>query len=187
VINNGEGVPMQQGTAIVSASSKIYILDNESLTATTSGTTTTALSQVLPFTVGTNGALNALTGGAVQDDPTMASPIYLIAESKGKYIYVANQIGAASSDSAGIAGYFIDPSSSQLSFIAGEPFGTGSGPQCLLEDPSNQYIYTANADSTVSGRLLDPNSGVLNNVHGWTGTAALTGPATWCFATGRTN
>ncbi len=32
------------------------------------------------------------------------------------------------------------------------PFSTGSGPQCLLEDPSNQFIYTANFnDSTVTG------------------------------------
>ena len=49
--------------------------------------------------------------------------------------------------------------------IAGEPFGSGSGPQCMVEDPSDQFIYTANFnDSTVTGRVVDPNSGVLNNL-----------------------
>jgi 6-phosphogluconolactonase (cycloisomerase 2 family) len=186
-ITNGSNEPMGQGTAIVYASGKAFILDNEPLTATLNGTSTTSPSQVLTYTVA-NGSLQALTGGAVQDDPTEANPIYLIIENKGKYLYVANQEGADSTEGSGIAGFVIDPSSSQLSLIAGEPFSTGAAPQCLIEDPSNQYIYTANAsDSTVTGRLLDPNSGVLNNVHGWTGKVTLTGPATWCFVSGRTN
>ncbi len=50
-----------------------------------------APSQILPFTVGTNGALQAQTGGAVPDDPTQSNPIYLLVESKGKWLYVANQ------------------------------------------------------------------------------------------------
>jgi 6-phosphogluconolactonase len=183
-INNGAGGPMGQGTAIVPATGKVYILDNEPTTA--SGTP----GQIIPFTVGTNGSLSALTGGAVADDPTEVSPIYVIVESKGKFLYVANQQGANSTDSAGIAGYVIDPSSSQLTTNPGSPYPTGTGavPQCLLEDPSNQYIYTANAgDSSVTGKLLQPNDGTLTQVRGWTGQVSLTGPASWCVATGRTN
>jgi 6-phosphogluconolactonase (cycloisomerase 2 family) len=188
VITNGSGLPMGQGTAIVYAGAKIYILDNESITVTASGSTTTSPSQILPYTVGTNGALQSLTGGAVPGDPTLASPIYLIVESKGKFLYVVNQVGASSSTGAGIAGYSISPQDAELSVDPGSPWGTGAGPQCLLEDPSNQYIYTANAtDSTVTGRLLDPNSGALRQLQGSTGTFPLTGPATWCVATGRTN
>jgi 6-phosphogluconolactonase (cycloisomerase 2 family) len=129
-------------------------------------------------------------GGAVADDPTQTSPIYLILESKGKHLYVANQGGSSINNGAGIVGYTIDPASSQLSEIPGEPYVTGTGavPQCLLEDPSDQYIYTANAgDSTVTGRKIDPNAGVLNPVTGWSGSVTLTGPATWCVTTGRTN
>jgi Lactonase, 7-bladed beta-propeller len=189
-ITNGLGSPLGQATAIVYASGKLYILDNEPITATVNGVTTTSLSQILPFTIGTNGSLNTLTGGAVADDPTEASPIYLIVESKGKFLYVANQQGANSTDAAGIAGYVIDPSSSQLSPNPGSPYpvGTGASPQCLLEDPSDQYIYTANAgDSSVTGHLLEPNDGTLVQVRGWTGVAPLTGPASWCVVTGRTN
>jgi 6-phosphogluconolactonase (cycloisomerase 2 family) len=187
IINNGEGTPMGQGRAIIFAGSKIYILDNESITVTLNGTTTTSPSQILPFTIGTNGALQSLTGGAVAGDPTEASPIYAILESKGKFLYVANQQGASSSTGAGIAGYVIDPASGTLSTDPGSPWGSGAGPQCLVEDTSNQYIYTANADSTVTGRLLDPNSGALRNMNGSSGVFALTGPATWCLVDGRTN
>jgi len=188
IITNGEGAPLGQGRALVFAGSKIYILDNEPITVTANGTTTTSLAQLLPFTIGTNGALQALTGGAVPDDPTQTSPIYLIVESKGKFLYVANQQGASASTGSGIAGFVIDPASGQLSEDPGSPWGTGSGPNCLLEDPSNQYIYTANGvDSTITGRLLDPNSGALRNLNGSSGVFSLTGPPTWCVATGRTN
>jgi len=177
-------VPMGQGTAIDYAGGKVYILDNE---PTVSGGTP---GQILPFTVGTNGSLNTLTGGAVPDDPTETGPVQLIVESKGKFLYVANELGADINDAAGVVGYVIDPTSSQLTENPGSPYPTGTGaqPQCMLEDPSDQYIFTANAgDSTVTGKLLDPNSGTLTQVHGWTGQIALTGPATWCVVTGRTN
>jgi len=56
-----------------------------------------------------------------------------------------------------------------------------------VEDPSNQFIYTANRnDSSVTGRVLDPNSGVLNNMR-VSSSYALQGPATWCLVDGRTN
>jgi 6-phosphogluconolactonase len=182
-ITNGLGNPVGQGTAIVYASSKVYILDNEILANGVPG-------QILPYTVGTNGALQSLVGGAVADDASQTNPVYLLVESKAKYLYVANQQGANINDGAGIVAYVIDPTSSQLSEDSGSPFlaGTGAEPQCILEDPSNQYIYTANAgDSTVTGKVLDPNSGVLTQMQGWSGQIGLNGPATWCVVTGRTN
>jgi 6-phosphogluconolactonase (cycloisomerase 2 family) len=114
----------------------------------------------------------------------------LLAESKGKWVYVANygsnNTGQTTGES-GIAGYVIDPATNQLSFIAGEPLGTGSGPVCIVEDPSNQYIFTANYnDSTVTGRLIDQNAGVLTNLRA-PASYPLDGPATWCLVDGRTN
>ncbi len=183
-IKNGSGGLLGQGTAITYAGGKIYILDNETLAAGDSP------GQILPFTVGGNGAINSLVGGAVADDTTETYPLYLIVESKGKYVYVANEAGSGINNGAGLVAYTIDPTSSQLTEDPGSPFpaGTGAEPACLLEDPSDQYIYTANAgDSTVTGNLLDPNSGVLRVMQGWSGSAALNGPATYCFTTGRTN
>jgi 6-phosphogluconolactonase (cycloisomerase 2 family) len=183
-INNGAGGPLGQGTALIYAGGKVYILDNEPLA---SGGTP---GQILPFTVGTNGALQALVGGAVADDSTETDPVQLLVESKGKFLDVANGQGSGINNGAGVVAYQIDPTSSQLTEDPGSPFPAGSGaePVCILEDPSNQYIYTANAgDSTVTGKVLDPNSGVLTQMQGSTGTFALTGPATWCWVTGRTN
>lgn len=177
-----------QGTAIVFSGGAIYLLDNEA----PSGTNTTgAKSQILPFTLGTGGSLNPRTGGPVADDPTESNPVAIMTEAgKGKWVYVANygtNNTSQTTSESGIAGYVIDPSTQQLSFIAGEPFGTGSGPVCIVEDPSNQYVYTANAnDSTVTGRMIDENAGVLNDLRAPT-SYSLEGPASWCLVDGRTD
>ena len=52
----------------------IYVLDNEPITSLGQHLPAPP-SQILPFTVGTNGALQAETGGVVPDDPTLANPI----------------------------------------------------------------------------------------------------------------
>jgi hypothetical protein len=189
--NTAQPLNIHQGTALVSAGGYLYILDNESVTITNNASFSngTYPSQILPFSVGTGGALQAQTGGAVPDDATLSNPIYMLVESKGKFVYVANQGNNTdpTNSQSGIAGYVIDPSSHQLSFDPGEPFGTGAGPQCIVEDPSNQFIYTANYnDSTITGRLVDPNAGVLNNLHS-TSSWTLTGQPTWCLVTGRTS
>jgi hypothetical protein len=74
-----------------------------------------------------------------------------------------------------------------LSFLSPPTYGTGSGPQCLVQDPSNQFIYTANfGDSTITGRSVDPNDGVLNQLR-VASSYKLQGPASWCLINGRTN
>jgi hypothetical protein len=182
--NSSQPLSIKEGTAIVSGGGFEYVLDNEGTGVPGTGAT----SQILPFSVGTGGALQAQTGGIVPDDPTLSNPIYLLVESKGKFLYVVNQGSNIQGTNAqsGIAGYVIDPSTHQLSFIAGEPFGSGAGPQCIVEDPSDQFIYSADFDdSAVTGRVVDPNSGVLNNLR-VASSYALPGPATWCLIDGRT-
>ena len=52
---------------------------------------------------------------------------------------------------------------------------------------SDQFIYSADFnDSTVTGRVVDPNSGVLNPLR-VNESFALQGPATWCLVDGRTS
>jgi 6-phosphogluconolactonase len=191
--NSPQPLNISQVTAIINASGVIYVLDNEPVTITGSGGSFSAgvyPSQILPFTVGNNGALQAQTGGIVPDDPTLANPIYLMVESKGKFIYVANQGNNVQNQNAnsGLSGYFITTSPSfRLSFLTPSTYGTGSGPQCLVEDPSDQFIYTANfADSTITGRVVDPNDGVLNGLK-VASSYKLQGPANWCLIDGRTD
>ncbi len=188
--NTPQPINAAQATAIVAGAGNIYVLDNEPVTITTNGTSVVSPGgQILSYTVGTNGALQAKVGGAIPDDPSQSNPIYLTVESKGKWAYVANQGNNTNNTNAqsGIAGYVIDPATQQLSLISGGPFGTGAGPQCLIEDPSDQFIYTANFnDSTVTGRVIDQNSGVLNNLNA-ASSYTLSGPATWCLVNGRTS
>ncbi len=186
--NSSQPLNIAQATAIVSGGGYVYVLDNESITVNG----ITSFSQLIPFSVGTNGALQQQTGGAIPDDPTLSNPIYLIYENKNKWVYVANQGNnntQTGNPQSGLAGYVIDPATHQLSEIPGSPWGSGAGPQCLLEDPSNQFMYTANYnDSTVTGRVIDQNSGVLNNLPGPANiTYPLLGPAAWCVASGRTS
>jgi hypothetical protein len=193
--NSSQTFGISQGTAIINANSQIFILDNEPITAEYSCQTgqtcspTTYQSQILPFSVGTGGNLSALTGGIIPDYQTLANPIQLMIESKGTYMYVANQGNNTTGNNnpqGNIAAYEIHSSPYQTTFVTGQPFGSGSGPQCIVEDPSDQFIYEANQyDSTVTGRVLDPNSGVLDNMR-VTSTYTLSGPATWCLIDGRT-
>jgi 3-carboxy-cis,cis-muconate lactonizing enzyme. len=192
--NSAQPLGISQATAIIYTSNVVYVLDNESLTLTCdtcSFPAGTYSSQILPYTVGTNGALQAQTGGVIPDDSTLANPIYIMVESKGKFIYIANQgnnITGTNNPQSGIAGYslFTTPSF-HLSFLSPSTYGSGSGPQCLVEDPSDQFIYTANfGDSTITGRTIDPSDGVLNQFR-VASSYKLQGPANWCLINGRTN
>jgi 6-phosphogluconolactonase (cycloisomerase 2 family) len=192
--NSSQPLGAYAATAIVyTASGYLYVLDNEPITYTPSGSssTVTVASQILPFKVGTNGYLQAQTGGAVPDSIGGSNPIFIMSEKKGKWAYVINQGDSSDTTAAqsNIAGYTYDTSTYQLTTMSGSPFGSGSGPQCLVEDPSNQFIYMANYnDSTVTGRLLDQNLGNLNALSGKANQAyALDGPPTWCLVSSRTN
>jgi 6-phosphogluconolactonase (cycloisomerase 2 family) len=185
--NTSQPLNIHQGTALV-YSTYLYVLDNESVTLTNSTTfpNGTYSSQILPFNVGSGGALLSLNG-SVPIDATQSNPTWLVA--KGKFVYVANQGNNTNTTNAqsGITGYVLDNTTSALSFIPGSPFTSGAGPQCIVVDPSNQFIYTANYnDSTVTGRLADPNAGPLSNLR-TSSSYTLTGPPTWCLVTGRTS
>lgn len=184
--NSAQSLSVNNATGIVLAGGVVYVMNNGGCTACTSTT-----SSITPYTVGTAGALSAETVGSIAEDASLGNPAYMLVESKSKYLYVANQgnnaTGTNTADS-GIGAYFITSSPSfNLTATTPATFGTGSGPQCIIEDPSDQYIYTANYnDSTVTGRTIDPNSGMLNNLRSNT-TFKLNGPPAWCLVDGRTD
>ncbi len=190
--NSTQPLGVTQAEAMVSAGGVIYVLDNEPLVVPSGATFTagTYPSRIVPFAVGAGGALQAQPGGAIPDDATLSNPIFIMLESKGKFLYVANQgsnVQGPNTES-GIAGYYLTTAPAfQLSFQGDEPFGTGSGPQCLVEDPSDQFIYTADAyDSTVTGRVVNPETGDLTGLR-VVSDYKLQGPASWCLVDGRTS
>jgi 6-phosphogluconolactonase (cycloisomerase 2 family) len=191
--NSSQALGIHQGTAIVQAGGVIYVLDNEPITATFNGSTISSPSQILPYTLAAGGSLQAEPSGAVPDDPNLANPIEVLLENKGQFLYVANQGNNVSgpNPNSGLAGYFLTSTPAyQLSFLSSEATvitGSGSGPQCIVEDPSNQFIYEANEyDSTVTGRVLNPSTGDLTELR-VTSDYNLQGPATWCLVDGRTS
>lgn len=141
------------------------------------------------YTVGANGLLQAVNGSPTSNSNSVAgNPIQLTSDSKSQFLYIANagpsaSVGQTDSD---ISGYTI-AANGVLAPVKGSPFGTGSGPQCILEDPSNQYLYTADFNSnTVTGHVLDPRSGVLTDLRTQSSYPTVQNP-TWCVADGHTD
>ena len=141
------------------------------------------------YTIGANGLLQAVNGSPTSNSQSVAgNPLVLTSDSKSKFLYVANagpstSLGQANSDISG----FTIAANGVLAQIAGAPFVTGSGPQCILEDPSNQYLYTADFNTnTVSSFVLDPNSGVLTKTRNQVSYPTVNSP-TWCVADGHTD
>jgi 6-phosphogluconolactonase (cycloisomerase 2 family) len=176
---------ISEGTAIVTGGSYIYVLDNEAPSTNPTG----ASSQILAYTVssGGTGALQLANNGVIADDVSASDPVYLTVDSTNKWFYVINDAPAAPNKGladSDIAGYVINTTYDPTE-ISGSPFGTGSGPQCLVEDPSNQFFYEANfVSQNVTGQKLDNNAGVLAP---FSQSYTLKGPATWCLVDGRTD
>lgn len=168
----------------------IYVLDSGA--DPNNPADTTNLSYVIPYSIGSGGTLTELSQGRVANTSTAGipaqGPTSLVVDSEGKFLYVGNQGTnyTTTNPNSEITAYLINQSTGSLSYLTGEPFGAGSGSQCLLEDPSNQYLYSANFnDSTVTGRLMDHNAGVLNVLtHGMT--FGTVGETTGCAASGHT-
>lgn len=146
--------------------------------------------QILPFSVGTNGGL----GNAISPRPNNAqgtSPVFpsrIIRESTHQFLWVANSGQSEVNGSPGslITAYFIG-ANGQLTDVAtgGVPIPVGSSPSCIVEDPSNQYVYTANFnDSTISGYRIDQNAGLLRTLQ--RALPAAPGSPTWCTVSGTT-
>jgi 6-phosphogluconolactonase len=187
--NSSQPLGMSHATAIVVAGSVTYVLDNGPNTNTpaTNG-------QIFAFTPGSNGSLQAEANGYIPDNAAYSKPIYAIVASGKSWLYILNEgdNSSATTPQSGIAAFTIT-TPYQVSPIAngGQIGGTGAGPLCILEDPSNQYIYTANFnDSSVTGLSIDQNDGNLTPLSQSTkakDSYKLTGPATWCLVTGRTS
>ncbi len=186
--NSGGQLTLTQNTPIATnaaqlsyiyASSRyVYLIDAQD--GTTAG-------QIIPYTVGTNGALQSLVGGQVPNTGTVANPGPMIVDHQNKFLYLTNMGPnlTPSSEASSVSAFFIDPTTGRLTPITTTvPFGAGSSPRCILEDPSNQYLYTANyADSTVTGAIINSSTGTLQTLRKAT-SFGTTGQPTWCAATG---
>jgi 6-phosphogluconolactonase (cycloisomerase 2 family) len=173
--------------------SYLYLLDAGD--PSQSGNASLYNGSILTYTA-SNGALAPVTGGA-QTQASLGyinavNPNLIVVENAGKFVYVANQglNNGLSSPASTIASYQII-SNGTLTAVGGVNGGSqnsysGSGPRCLLEDPSNQFLFAANYnDSTVSGLVINTEAGVLSPLQKKS-TFAAPGNPTWCVASGTT-
>jgi hypothetical protein len=145
--------------------------------------------RILPYTSGSSGActLNTLTGGPVNNLPLTSNPVYTFADSKGKYLYVLNRSSTNSQNpnTSSISAFIIDSSGKLIQVSsASNPYSIGAGPGCMVEDPTNQYVYTSNnIDGTVTGKQINSNTGELNDLQRGS-TFPATGQATCLTVSG---
>jgi 6-phosphogluconolactonase (cycloisomerase 2 family) len=150
-----------RATSILTGGTSVYITDAGPANSNTPG-------QILPFTVGgTACSLNTITGGPTANLSPASNPVYTLVDGKGQYLYVANQSSTNTTTPNSSITAFKILTNGTLQFVPdapNNPYPIGAGPSCMVEDPSNQYIYTSNGDGTVTGKVLDNNSGKLSNL-----------------------
>jgi hypothetical protein len=155
--NSEIAISATRPTSILTGGSNVFITDAGAPNST---------GQILPFTIGTTTpcSLNTVTGGPVANLPLTSNPVYSLVDSTTHYLYVLNQ----SSTNSTLANSSISAFNLQtVPYTAipdgtNNPYAVGSGPVCMVEDPSDQYLYTSNGDGTVTGKLLDRNTGKLS-------------------------
>ncbi len=69
--------------------------------------------------------------------------------------------------SSTISAFSIEATTGKLQQVpdSNNPYPTGSGPVCMVEDPTNQYVYTSNSvDGTITGKIINQNTGQLSDL-----------------------
>ena len=123
--------------------------------------------QILPYTVGASCSLSAQADGAVNNLPLTSNPVYSLTDSKNKFLYVLNYGSTNSQNANSTISAFVIQSTGTLVPISDpqNPYPSGNGPQCMIEDPSNQYVYTSNHnDGSVTGKFINSNTGQLSDL-----------------------
>lgn len=121
---------------------------------------------IYSYTVGTGCALTPFTGGQTANDPTVANPVNTFMSASGTYLYVMNSGNpntTTNTRSSTLTAFVIN--AGQLQEIRNSPFSTGSGPVCMVEDPTAKFMYVADYyDGTITGYDFDNTQGQLSNL-----------------------
>jgi len=123
---------------------------------------------LLGYSVASSCTLTTLNGGNTTNITGTSNPAYTLIDSTGKYLYVLNGISTnttVGTPYSSISAFTINSTNQELQAIPGSPYTVGSGPVCMVEDPTNQYMYISNHnDGTVTGKVLDPTTGILSSL-----------------------
>ncbi len=137
-------------TSITTGGSYLYLTD-------------AANNRILQYTVSSTGVLQPVTGGQVANFPSGVTPVWTLTDSANKFLYVLNQGNSSTTTPKSSISVYTIQSNGNLTQLPSSlnPFAVGSGPVCMIEDPSKQWVYTSNQDGTVTGYHIDHAQGVL--------------------------
>lgn len=160
---NGQLTPETTGIIRTSASNISSINGNGSYIILTDSTA----NDVMPYTVGSGCTLNSLNGGVKPISAGASNPVNSLIASNNKYLYVLNQSTTSTNPNqsfSSITGYLIDPTNGLTELTAfGSPWSVDAGPVCMVEDPTNKYMYISDHNAgQVTGKIFDPNTGALS-------------------------
>lgn len=100
--------------------------------------------------------------------PGTSEPTYAMIDSNNKYLYIVNTSTTSTlvtTPYSSVSAVSIISSNNELTPVLGAPYPVGSGPTCIVEDPTNQYIYTSNyLGGSVTGFQINPGTGELSNL-----------------------
>jgi 6-phosphogluconolactonase (cycloisomerase 2 family) len=154
---------------------------------TDAGSTLSTGGSIIPYTPGASCSLSVQADGAVANLPLTANPVYSLTDTKDKYLYVLNHGGTNSNNANSTISAFVIEQTGQLQPIsdANNPYPVGNGPVCMVEDPSNQYLYTSNGnDGSVTGKFLNQNTGQLSDLTRGSSFSAFAGQVTCLTVSG---
>jgi 6-phosphogluconolactonase (cycloisomerase 2 family) len=126
--------------------------------------------QILGYQSGGTCNLTALNGGGITPNTVNTSnPAYSFLDARTQYLYVLNQSTTnttPNTPNSSISAFYINPSNQELQeIVPGGTFSVGSGPVCMVEDPSSQYMYISNHnDGTITGKAFQATTGELSQL-----------------------
>jgi 6-phosphogluconolactonase (cycloisomerase 2 family) len=102
--------------------------------------------------------LSELLGSPFGQSATYASPIWLLVDNSGEYLYVANQ------GTGNLSAYAIG-SDGGLTLLTSSPFVTNAQPSVIASDPSGKYLFVGNQKSAaIESFSLTTSNGTLSEV-----------------------
>jgi 6-phosphogluconolactonase (cycloisomerase 2 family) len=121
--------------------------------------------QIIPYSIGSSCNLAVSLGGATANFTGTSNPVYSLIDTSGKYLYILNQSTTNTTSNqqfSSISGFLIQTGTSLSPLNAGVPFSVDAGPVCMVEDPTNKYMYVSDHNAgQVTGKLFDSTTGNL--------------------------
>jgi len=143
-------------TSINGANSYIFLTDSNA-------------NQILGYQSSGSCNLAPLNGGVLNNIAGTSNPVYSMLDTKDQYLYVLNESTTSTLTTtpySSISGFVLNAANQEFTQIdPGVTFSVGSGPVCMVEDPSSQYMYISNHnDGTITGKVYASQTGELSQL-----------------------